>query len=381
MPLAWRVWTTAGETWGEFGARELLERSSSPVSPPGEPRWLGAGRTWRIEDLGHGLRAGLLLDGRERVALLRRYELFALSILAIGACGSIAGGALFGRRMARTLERVADAVRAPEQDLAVDLSAAPEEIRAVAEALREMLASIRRESERARLLTVGMAHELRSPLQNLQGETEVALLRERTVAEYRQVLESNLEDLRDLTRVVDNLVLLSASGQPVDRAREATFDLRAELELRLERQRGNADRRGIRLALVASGDLMCRGDREALLLALENLVGNAVQWSPDGGVVDITLRGGEPIEVFVDDAGPGIAEQERERVFEPFYGSPAPAGRRLGYGLGLALARAALRAQGGEVEVETSPAGGARLHVVLPARNAPPPTVHARSAS
>lgn len=381
VPVAWRVWEGSGNLWGEFGATVLLGQTPPPDSPPRETRWLGSARTWRVEDLRHGLRAGVLLDGREPLALLRRYQMFALTLLGIGTVLSLAGGALFGRRMARLLEQVAAGVRAvrnPEQELALELGSAPEEIRGVAEALRGMLAGIRREAERARLLTAGMAHELRSPIQNLLGETEVALLRERSSEEYRAVLESHLEDLRDLTRVVDNLVLLCAPGQPAEPGREAAFDLGREAELRLERQADQARRHGVRLALERQGDLVLRGDREALLLALENLVGNAVQWSPPGGQVEVTLDGGaDSIVVLVDDQGPGVPPSERERVFEPFYRSPAPAGRRVGYGLGLALARAAAAAQGGKIGIEVSSAGGARLRMVLPRRQGSADQVHA----
>lgn len=370
VPIAWRVWTAEGELWGDFGATQLLEVELPAHAAPRETRWLGGGRAWRVDELGQGLVAGVLLDGREPLGLLRRYELFALVILAAGGALMVGAGALFGRRVARLLRAVAEgvrAVRSPDQPLELVLPEAPEEIRAVAESLHAMLAQIRREGERARLLTVGMAHDLRSPIQNLLGETEVALLRERSGDEYREVLTSHLEDLRELGRVVDNLVLLCAAPGSRQASVGTRFDLGDEFRLRLERQRERARRRGVTLEVETSGDLWIRGDREALLLAVENVVDNAIQWSPPAGTVAVHLRGErDALEVWVDDEGPGVPEDQRERVFEPFYRSAPLDGRRVGYGLGLALARSAVGAQGGAIRVESAPRGGARFHLRLP---------------
>jgi signal transduction histidine kinase len=83
--------------------------------------------------------------------------------------------------------------------------------------------------------------------------------------------------------------------------------------------------------------------------------------------VNVDLEGAaNEVVITVDDAGPGVPVELREKIFEPFYRGPAARGGRIGYGLGLALARSAVDAQGGRIEVGTSPAGGARFRVVLP---------------
>lgn len=370
VPIAWRVQSVAGDAWGDFGATHLLGESLPPWTPLRETRWLGAGRAWHTDEIGHGLVAGVLLDGQEPLALLRRYERFALVILVLGGAVSVGVGALFGLRVARMLRAVAEhvrGVRTPEQPFDLELPEAPEEIRAVAESLHGMLAQIQREAEHARLLTVGMAHDLRSPIQDLLGGTEVALLRERSGAEYREVLSSHFEDLRELSRVVDNLVLLCATPAASSPGVGMRFDLGSEVRLRLQRQRERARRRGVELGLEESGDLVLHGDREALLLAIENVVDNAIHWSPAGSTVAVRLRGeNDEVVVCVDDEGPGVPEAQRERIFEPFQRSEPVAGRRVGYGLGLALARSAVTAQGGAISVEDAPNGGARFRLRLP---------------
>jgi two-component system sensor histidine kinase MprB len=199
------------------------------------------------------------------------------------------------------------------------------------------------------------------------GETEVALLTRGRDVGYRRVLESNLEDLRDLADAIDNLVTICSRRRVEAGAAFEDFDLAEEARIRLERERAQAERHGIELALAAHGDLRMRGDREAILRGLRNLAANAIQWSPTGGRVDVALEGQpERILVTVDDAGPGVPEELRAQVFAPFFRGPAINGQRIGYGLGLAIVRSAVDVHGGSVWIGSSPRGGARFRVELP---------------
>ena len=108
-------------------------------------------------------------------------------------------------------------------------------------------------------------------------------------------------------------------------------------------------------------------DREAMLRALRNLVSNAVQWTPQGGQVNVTIAATDlNVTLTVDDSGPGIPGPMRAKIFEPFARGGERGGERVGYGLGLAIVREAVEAHGGTVEVATSPIGGARFVVHIP---------------
>lgn len=370
-PLAWRVWDMeTGEVWGEFGQRRMLHELPSEPGELGVTMTPRSGIRFRAEELCDGLVLGLLVDGSWQLALLRKLLLLLAIITVVAGLAAIAFGGLLGKRLAAHLQSVAEqarAVQVPTDDARLQVEGAPEEIREVADALCEMLAKIRRESDRARLMTAGLAHELRSPIQNLLGEAEVALLRERSAEEYRAVIESQMEELRDLARVVDNLISLCSPSPEDSSVVLEHFDLGQEADLRLRRDRAQAGRRGVELLLEASGDLAVDGDREALLLALHNLVSNAVKWSPADGRVRVRLSGTEEeVEMTVDDTGPGVEPAERERIFEAFYKGKSTERGRVGYGLGLALTKAAVLAHGGSIEVAESPLGGARFRIRIP---------------
>jgi signal transduction histidine kinase len=366
-PLAWRIWDASGAVWSEFGRRELL------VHAPQRPARRGVqvvAPVTRVAsgELSGGMTAAVVLDAHAQQARFTHFLWAAAGFVLLATALSTLAGHQLARRVALMLGQVAESARSSAAGGGVlEPRAAPEEIRAVVQALDETLKRIREESERTRLLVSGLAHELRSPLQNLVGQTQVALLREREAGEYRRVLESHLEDFGELSRVVDNLVTLASVEEARRQHTVERFDLAEEGRLRLSNEVGVAARRGVELRLDLAGPLWIEGDRESLLLALRNVVTNAIEWSPSGKPIDVSMRAdGSEVVILVDDAGPGVPPAERERIFRPFQSGKAASGRRAGFGLGLALTFSAVRAQGGRIEVESSPAGGARFRLRLP---------------
>lgn len=371
--LAWRVWYADGRT-REFGAKHLLtpELPARPSDPFGTLHQ--SGNVYALSaTFTPDASVGIVIDGTRRLAQLREYELYSAVVLLCGLAFAILLSTFFFRRVSQLLAQVAEGARSAsdtESPLRIDVPGAPAEIREIADALRATLETIRSETKQARLFTAGLAHELRSPLQNLVGEVEVALLQTRDVHAYQGVLQSNLEELRSLGDAVDNLVTICSAGDTRRTQQRETFDLAAEAELRLRRERAQAERREIGFELVTHGDTLMTGDREAILRAVRNVAANAIQWCEAGGHVRVDIAGNAShVDVVVDDDGPGVSAELRARIFEPFFRGPSARGRRIGYGLGLALARTAVEEQGGTIHVEDAPAGGARFHLRIPRRS------------
>jgi signal transduction histidine kinase len=365
--MAWRVWSRSdGSIWGTFGAPEL--QAQLPTVRSGEPT-SGHFPRWRTGPLNAELELGLLLGYGREVASEERFVLVALLAVVFAAGISFATGKILGRRIGGALETIAAEARlaaAGTTPVAV-CGNLPDEMRAVVVALGDALASIRGESDKARLLAAGLAHELRSPLQNLLMQAEVALLRERSQHEYCTALAKQVLDLQELIRGVDNLVTLCASPEARKARFGQSFDFTSEARLRLRGELARANAADIALVLDLPAALPVRGDREGLMLALRNLVANAIDWSPAGGRVAVRAEASaDAVLVEVDDQGPGVLEADRERIFRPFEHGPARSDGRMGYGLGLALVRTVTDQHQGSVDVARSALGGAAFRLRLP---------------
>lgn len=368
-PLAWRVWLD-GEVWGEFGRTGMLSAETPSRLSRGRVHEADGALRWFTQQLATGHEVGLVLDGSAQLGPLKHYVALTVVCLLSSLVLALVVGRVFFRRVSQLLTEVARrarSVHSADAEVDFDLTDAPQEIRGITLAFDQMLENIRAERARARVFTAGLAHELRSPVQNLIGETEVALIADRDGAQYRSVLRSHGEELHDLANAIDNLVAICSDRAARESGAREDFDLGEEAEIRLRRENAVAERRGVHLDVAHRGDLRLFGDREAILRAVRNLIANAIEWSPPGSTVHAELRG-EPnlVVITVDDAGPGVPTHLRTQIFEPFFRGPDVGHRRIGYGLGLGMVRSAVRNQGGSVEVESSPQGGARFKMVLP---------------
>ncbi|MEL6713085.1 MAG: HAMP domain-containing sensor histidine kinase [Planctomycetota bacterium] len=335
-------------------------------------------RVWRSGSFAVENGGTLLLgiDGETRMeelsTLPRSMGLIAAVFAAIAAVASW----WFGRRMAAMLGDVADAV---DPGGAHPPRGAPREIARLVDAINHGFSQAEAAQSRSKLLISGAAHALRSPIQALLSQAQSTLRKERSVARYRDTLEGQELELTEFARSVDNLVALCAAGDHPP-APEA-FDLMGELRLRLQPDEDRAARVGVELVLGGPDSLLVEAEREALVLAVRNIVSNALSVSAPRQRVDVRGESdGERVEITVDDEGPGVPLDDRERVFEAMRRG-SNAGRsvdaRARYGLGLALVRRAMDDHEGRAWIEESPAGGARARLSFP--SIAPSAVHAEA--
>jgi signal transduction histidine kinase len=367
-PMAWRVFDSrSGEVLGEFGERSLLGDQvprRRPLLTLLEISGWGATQTITV-DAGRSL--GIVLDGSAFARSIRIYLFASVGVLA--SCLALAwiSGRVSSRRIHGLFARVADDIDRGSpagEDLAVG-ARLPLEIRDVARRLQEALDHVRRTAEESRVFTMGMAHELRSPVQNLIGRSEVALMKPRDEVFYERLITDQVEELMQFSDSIDN-VLTYCSEPALGTERTETFELADEAQVRLSRERERGARKGVQVVISHRGETRMRGDREALLRGLRNVVANAVDWTPSGGNVAVAISGhGESVCVVVDDEGPGVPVELHEKVFEPFYQGPSIGGRRVGYGLGLAMTKKTVESQSGRIRIETSPGGGARFVIEM----------------
>jgi signal transduction histidine kinase len=205
------------------------------------------------------------------------------------------------------------------------------------------------------------AHQLRTPLAVLRTEIDLALRRPRDAAQLREALEMARKETERLTLLARKLLdFESLRSQPIDLH---DVDLRSVLRDVVERLSTAADAAGICLVVEGDATVPCRCDPLLVSQALENLVDNSIRFAPSGSRVEVSARGGDgACRLVVHDEGPGIPEEERAKVFEPFYRGSTPGSQT---GLGLAFVADVARKHGGEARLLPS-ASGTTVAIELP---------------
>lgn len=288
-------------------------------------------------------------------------------LVSVGAAGALLTGRVFN-----AIDDVVDkAHRIGDADLSQRLPhpGTADEIGRLVDTLNEMLARIEQGVGVQQRFTADASHELRSPLSRLRTELELALRRPREPQAYVETLQSGLEEVERLTLLVEELLAFARldAGQERGRAERVLLNTLADEAVR--RMEPIARVRDVTLALEAVGPVFAKVAPGSASLVLDNLLDNAVKFSPCGRRVTVSLaQGAEQATLRVRDHGPGIRSDELMRVFERFYRGPsARSGSTPGMGLGLALAQAIVQAHAGRITASNASDGGAVFEVRLPA--------------
>lgn len=310
------------------------------------------------------------LDVSREEALIAdyRHKLFAVLVLGVLLSGAI--GALVARRGMRPLReitRTVERITASQLHERIEPARWPRELSALADAFDQMLGRLEQSFIQLSQFSADLAHELRTPINNLMGEAETALSGARTPQDYRLVLESSLEEYSRLTRMIDSLLFLARAESAQTCIERIRLDARGEMEAVCAFYEALADDRGVALS--------CRGeaglDADPLLLrrVLSNLLANALRHTPRGGQVELAVQTtGAAIEVSVADSGCGIAPEHLPRIFDRFYrADSARAHSAEGAGLGLSIVKSVMALHGGSAHIASAPGKGTTVTLRFPA--------------
>lgn len=290
---------------------------------------------------------------------------------AVALTGGLAafGASRASRRLTRPLDRVASAAReVGEANLAARIpEVSPDaELRELVRLLNDMLARLEAAFAAQRRFVADASHELRSPLSNLRGTIEVALRRPRSTDDYRETLGIALAEIERLARLVQGLLTLSRAEAGRLTLERRPADLVEVAARAIEVHAARAAAGEVRLHLDAVSPVPVQGDADRLREVVDNLLDNALRVAPRGSWVRVGARREEERCVLeVEDAGPGLSDEEQVHIFEPFARGSAAGGG--GAGLGLAIARAVAEAHGGWLGVRSTPGAGATFRLELPA--------------
>jgi two-component system OmpR family sensor kinase len=286
------------------------------------------------------------------------------TFLAVGGVTLVAAllaGYLLAARTASPLRRfAATAAEVDAGDLTPRLEATAAdaaELRTLAEAFNHMLDRLDRAFARQRQFVSDASHELRSPLTAIRGQLEVLGRKENPgVEEIRRVEAMTMTEMRRVERLVEDLLALARFDEGVG-PELATV----KVEPFLHGLAGGSPEGAVEVGDVVAGKI--RIDPDLVAQVIRNLLGNAQRHAGPGGHVALSARAdGASLVVIVDDDGPGIPPEQRERVFDRFHRSESSRERAAGgSGLGLGIARSIVELHGGRIWVEDSPLGGARV--------------------
>ncbi len=309
--------------------------------------------------------------------LLARYrkgllETLVASVLVAGALGIWAVRMVLKR--ARRIAATAGRISAQALNERLSLDDTPEEFLESTLAFNHMLDRLEDSFKRLSEFSSDLAHDLRTPINNLLGEAQVALSRPREASEYRAVLESAVEEYERLSRMLENMLFLARAENAQARAAPQWIDLREALGKILSYYELLAEERNIRLALEVrserGGKARAWADELMLNRAVGNLVSNALRHGrPDCTVaVKAVARADGSAEIEVANPGSGIAAEHLPRIFDRFY---RPCSSReessAGSGLGLAIVKSIAELHGGRVGVRSEPGLLTTFTLSLPA--------------
>ena len=305
-----------------------------------------------------------LLDDRGDPLALLGWGMLAMMLLSLLSVGLVAGWAVM--RALRPVTRVELELRQrqPSDHQPLPLDDAPRELRPMLQAMNQLLRRVADRVSQERGFTALAAHELRTPLASLRLQAQVAL-RESDPQRREVQLAAVMASVDRCTHLLDQLLTLARVEQGDAATALTDLDLAELLDQVLDDLAPEIARRQVQLQLALSEPSL-PGRAFAIQTLLRNLLANALAHSPVGGLIGVSSqREGDSVLLAVDDAGPGVAAADRERVFERFVRLDR-GGSVAGIGLGLSIVRSVAEDHGASIELVDSPLGGLGVRIRFP---------------
>lgn len=317
---------------------------------------------------GEKIRIMLARERSERLAVLKRY--------AADLIGAVVAGALIAAILAfwiiryelrplREISAKVDAITAHRLRSRLSINHVPLELRGLSISFNAMLERLEEGVQRLSGFAADLAHDLRTPMNTLMVETQVALSRPRSREEYQTVLASNLEEYERLTRMIENTLFLARVENAQLHMKREQLVVGAELARIRDYFEGPADEAGISLILEpACNQVSLYAEPTLFQRAVGNLISNAISHTVPGGEVRISAEiANEGVLISVSNTGKGIDADKLDRIFDRYYrGDEARTGSS-SIGLGLSIVRAIMKLHGGSVSVSSSKTDSTTFHL------------------
>lgn len=319
-------------------------------------------RSWVIQ---------IAVDRSRDQALLAGYRKWLWLVLGV----AVVVCPLIGHRIARqgirpVQEITKTAERTGSQNLKTRIEPAgyPVELAALAQKFNAMLDRLEEAFGRLSRFSADIAHELRTPVNNIRGEAEVTLRKGRSLEEYREALGSCLEGSAHLSELIESLLFLARAESPGPHLVREPVQILKELEALRDYYEPVATDAKVALSIAAREEIMADLDRVLLQRAIANLVENAITHTPPGGMVTLAAQTNNGfVSINVSDTGIGIPPEHLPHVFDRFYRADSARSSRGGHmGLGLAIVHAIVELHRGSINISSEVSLGTRVTLALP---------------
>ncbi len=289
--------------------------------------------------------------------------LFSVMVIAILL------GFFIAHRAMKSLDRLTEAtqkITVTSLHKRIDPNSWPKELRSLGIAFNEMLARIENAFLHLTQFSADLAHELRSPINNLMGEAEIILSRPHTLNDYQHVLESHMEELQRIAQLIENILFLARAENPKLDIQKEWIHVANEITLISEFYQAIADEKLIQI--TSEGDASLFVNAIMFRRMLSNLLSNALKYSSSGGVIQFETRQiNQTIEIKIKDNGIGIASEHLPKLFNRFYRVDSARTRSEGgVGLGLAIVKSIVELHQGSITIASELEVGTVITLLLP---------------
>jgi len=318
------------------------------------------------------VRVVLMRERSDRLAILEHYRVDLLTALAAGTLLATALGfwaVRSGLRPLRGMAAKANDIHTHHLNTRLEPAGMPAELREMATAFNEMLDRLEEGVQRLSGFAADLAHDLRTPVNALMMQAQVALGHERTVEEYQFLLASNQEEYERLSRMIENTLFLARAENAQLALRREWLDVGHELAHIGDYFEMLAEERGLQMTLGPMPSHALFADPVLLRRAVNNLVSNAITYTPPGGRVRLDAReDGHWMRIAVANSGADIPSFDLERVFERYYQADPARASGSSVGLGLPIVRVIMQLHGGSAQASITRESGTVFTLRFPLR-------------
>ncbi|TDJ50796.1 MAG: heavy metal sensor histidine kinase [Nitrospina sp.] len=303
---------------------------------------------------------------------LKNLRIFLFTAIPVALILSTLGGRFMATRALKPVAEITDTA----QDIAhganlsrrIPIPEVQDEIGNLARTFNEMMNRLEKSFAQVRQFSGDASHELRTPLTVLKGQSELVLSKPRSKAEYQEVLASNLEEINYMSRVLEDLLVLSKGDEGEVALEKEPVELGSIVEEVSRQGEIFADEKEVKIILAYLEPVTILGDAHRLKQMVWILLHNAVKFTPSGGEIKITLQDLDDTVYFtIRDTGIGIPEQDLPKIFDRFYRVDKARSRMDGgSGLGLSICKHIVDRHHGTVDVESKLGEGTKFKIRFP---------------